>query len=443
MDPRASFRPIEIAFAMAAAACAVVVAACSGVAGAAMATLPAPPTPLPSQSPIPQGVIKHVVIIVQENRSFNDLFNGFPGAKTSASGRKSNGTVVQLVAASLAMNYDIGHSHLAWLTAYDHGKMDGFDRETSKPPTPLAAYTYVQRPDVQQYWTLASDYALDDAFFQSNTGPSYPAHQYLIAAQSAMADENPSDPNIWGCDSPAGTRVKVLDGDGNEHNGPFPCFDYVTLADEVDQAGLTWTQYVQSVENFWNAFDAISQIRYGPQWGTRVVQPSEQIITDVANGSLANVTWVAPNWKTSDHPGNHSTLGPQWIASVVDAIGASKFWDSTAIFITWDDWGGLYDPVAPPQLDRMGLGFRVPLIVVSPYAKKGHVSHFRDEFGSILRFTEQAFGLPSLGQTDARADNLADCFDFTQQPSPFQPVGPALAPDQLSSLRSAPPDDDY
>jgi phospholipase C len=171
--------------------------------------------------------------------------------------------------------------------------------------------------------------------------------------------------------------------------------------------------------------------------------PSEQIITDVANGTLADVTWVGPNWKTSDHPGNNSALGPQWVASVVDAIGGSKFWDSTAIFITWDDWGGMYDPVAPPQLDRMGLGFRVPLIVVSPYAKKGYVSHFRDEFASILRFTQQAYGLPSLGQTDLRADNLADCFDFTQKPLPFKMIGRRLSPSQLAALRFAPPETDY
>lgn len=408
-----------------------------------MAVHAPPPTPLPSQSPIPQGVIAHVVIIVQENRSFNNLFYGFPGAKTAGSGRKSNGTVVALKSTPLAEQYDVGHSHGAWLAAYDRGKMDGFDLESSRPPTPLAAYGYVQRTDVEPYWALASQYTLEDEFFQTNTGPSYPAHQYLIAAQSGWASENPDYPSIWGCDSPPGTRVKVLQSDGNEHPGPFPCFDYLTLADEVDQAGRTWTQYAQGTDDFWNPFDAISHIRYGPEWSTRVVVPSEQIITDVANGTLADVTWIGPNWKTSDHPGNNSALGPQWVASVVDAIGGSQFWDSTAIFITWDDWGGMYDPVAPPQLDRMGLGFRVPLIVVSPYAKKGYVSHFRDEFASILRFAQQAYGLPSLGQTDLRADNLADCFDFTQQPMPFKVIGHPLSPSQLAALRFAPPETDY
>jgi phospholipase C len=415
---------------------------CSGAGSLAAAVARGTPQPLPSSSPIPTNVIQHVVIVVQENRSFNNLFYGFSGAKTSGTGRNSHGETVTLAALPLSVGYDITHSHRAWLAAYDGGKMDGFDLEGADPDN-QEPYSYVQHSDVTQYWTLAQQYALADEFFQSNTGPSYPAHAYLIAGQSEMASENPSDPDIWGCDSPPGTRVRIIGDDGQEHPGPFPCFDYPTLADEVSAAGLTWTQYAQSTVNFWNAYDAISHIRYGPDWNSRIVAPSEQFITDVQNGRLANVTWISPAFKTSDHPNSHSRLGPQWVASVVDAVGASKFWNSTAIFITWDDWGGFYDPVAPPQLDRMGLGFRVPLIVVSPYAKKGHVSHVREEAGGILRFAEQALNLPSLGQTDARSDNLADCFDFTQQPSPFVFVAGPLSKSRLTALRTAPPENDY
>lgn len=112
------------------------------------------------------------------------------------------------------------------------------------------------------------------------------------------------------------------------------------------------------------------------------------------------------------------------MASVVNAIGKSSYWDSTAIIILWDDWGGFYDHVSPPQLDYEGLGFRVPMIIVSPYAKKGYVAHTQYEFGSILKFVETTFGLPSLGTTDVRAHNITDAFNFSQKPRPFVTIKP-------------------
>src|SRR5215469_6557065 len=162
-----------------------------------------PPSPAPtdSPSPIPQGFIKHVVIIVQENRSFNNLFHGYPGAYTVNSGMIHTGKIVALKSTPLAENYDVSHSHDVWVKAYDGGRMDGFDLEGTGVSSPLAPYAYVQQSDIQQYWTFAADYTLADQMYQSNTGPSYPAHQYLIAGQSENADENPSDADVWGCDS--------------------------------------------------------------------------------------------------------------------------------------------------------------------------------------------------------------------------------------------------
>jgi len=141
----------------------------------------------------------------------------------------------------------------------------------------------------------------------------------------------------------------------------------------------------------------------------------------IANGQLAQVTWVIPDGRASDHPALNDGSGPSWVASVVNAIGNSGYWANTAILITWDDWGGFYDHVAPPILNSYEYGFRVPLIVVSPYAKKGYVSHTMHDFGSLLRFTEETFHLPSLGYADSRADDLSDCFDFSQTPTKFQP----------------------
>ena len=131
----------------------------------------------------------------------------------------------------------------------------------------------------------------------------------------------------------------------------------------------------------------------------------------------------------SDHPGDNSDTGPSWVAQVVNAIGESKAWNTTAIIIVWDDWGGWYDHVAPPgKRSYGGLGFRVPAIVVSPYAKMGYVSHVEYDFGSIIKFVEENWDLPSLGTSDKNAAGfLDDFFDFTQQPRAFVPIGSKYA----------------
>jgi len=143
------------------------------------------------------------------------------------------------------------------------------------------------------------------------------------------------------------------------------------------------------------------------------------VLTDIANGQLAAVSWVVPSGRTSDHPALSDGSGPSWVASIVNAIGNSPYWSNTVIFITWDDWGGWYDHVAPSVINSYEYGFRVPLIVVSPFAKPGHVSHVTHDFGSILKFIEEVYGLPSLGYADAAADDLSDCFDFNQTPLTF------------------------
>jgi phospholipase C len=124
----------------------------------------------------------------------------------------------------------------------------------------------------------------------------------------------------------------------------------------------------------------------------------------------------------SDHPVVTSSLGPQWVGDVVDAVGKSKYWKSTAIIVVWDDWGGFYDNVPPKQLDYVGLGIRVPCLIVSPYVKRGYVSHTPYEYGSILKFLEQTFGLASLNTTDVRANSLEDSFNFAQKPRRFERI---------------------
>jgi phospholipase C len=404
----------------------------------------------PIQPPL-SSRIKHVVVIMQENRSFNNLFMGFPGAETATTGM-SNGETLTLQPVPLEQGTDLDHSHPGWWKDWDQGMMDGFGHADNKNPYPAdLPYAYVPRNETVPLWTLASEYTLADRMFQSNTGPSFVAHQYMIAGQSDDADENPNDlddSGIWGCDSPSGTTVALLGPNGTDLPGVFPCFDYQTMGDLLDNAGVSWRYYAPSVGAFgyvWSAYDAVKHIRYGPDWTKNVVSPNAQIFADLKNGELAQVTWVVPEYPYSDHAGKGATAeGPQWVADVVNAIGESQFWDSTAILISWDDWGGWYDPVVPPNVDSMGLGFRVPLIVVSPWAKRGYISHQQHEFGSFLKMTEEVFSLPSLNTRDAMSDDLSDCFDLNQTMLPFVPVPVTKPPSDFVHMKRSdkPPDDD-
>jgi phospholipase C len=145
------------------------------------------------------------------------------------------------------------------------------------------------------------------------------------------------------------------------------------MADLLDAKGISWRYYAPGAGDEFSilsAFQAIRHIRFGPDWASHVITPESTVLTDIQNGQLAQVTWIVPALARSDHPHSASNEGPDWVGSIVNAIGASKYWNSTAIFVSWDDWGGWYDHVPPPQVDAMGLGFRVPFIVVSPYARR-------------------------------------------------------------------------
>jgi phospholipase C len=269
--------------------------------------------------------------------------------------------------------------------------------------------------------------------FQTNEGPSFPAHQYIISGTSTVANgsqlrasSNAVAPNggfTGGCDSPLGSTVWLIDPLGAENQTIYPCFERISLIDLIESKSLSWRYYVHHLgPGIWNGPDAIRNVRDSSEYSTDVVSPPSSIISDVRNGQLANVVWVTPTAAASDHPGLNKGLGPSWVASVVNAIGESGYWSDTAIFIAWDDWGGWFDHVKPPQYNSYELGFRVPLVVVSPYAKAHYVSHRQHEFGSILKFVEETFDLGSLHTTDVRADDLSDCFDFSQTPTQFKSV---------------------
>jgi phospholipase C len=397
-----------------------------------------------SRAPRPAGLrnIEHVVIVVQENRSFDDLFQGYPGANTASSGQNSGGQTVPLQPIPLEAPYDVHHQLADYLAAYDGGKNDGFDKESieflqSPPPNytppPNPQYGYVPSAESQPYFTIAQQYALADNAFTSQLDGSFAGHQYLIAGWAGGAVDTPTTGaghglGVWGCDSPPGTIVPTLTQNRTLGASVAPCFTYPTIAGQLDAAHVTWRYYAPGESNpangyIWAAFDADRHVRRGPDWKARVVSPETQVLTDVAAGKLANVTWIVPDQANSDHAGWQDSGGPQWVTAIVDAIGQSSFWSSTVIFVLWDDWGGWYDHVPPPQLDYDGLGFRVPLLAVSPYAKPGYVSHVQYESASVLRFVEDRWNLKPMEAADARAaDPASDMLNFSKAPRTFVPL---------------------
>ncbi len=387
------------------------------------------------------GKIKHVVYIVQENRSFNDIFMGYPGADTVSSGKSTLGKKIKLQPVSLKTVYDIDHSANAMFTAC-HGKgklpgtdcrMDGFNLEDVEGGPPYGQYVYVPHSESKPYFDMAHEFVLADRMFASQLDESFVAHQYIIAAQ---ADSSVNVPTAqWGCEGDPGDQVETITKQRTYGPAQRPCFDYQTLGDELDTAKLSWrfytSKYTQPLGGFWSSYQGVKHIYKGPDWHKDIITPQKKFLTDIAAGQLSSFTWITPLCLDSDHMSCGGGLGPSWVTSLVNAVGKSKFWDSTAVFVQWDDWGGAYDPVPPPHRGYDGVGFRVPLIVISPYAKKDYVSHVQYETASVLRFAEDLFGLPQLSAADRRATSpAADCFDFSQKPRKFVPIkapeGPAF-----------------
>src|SRR5262249_1315957 len=309
------------------------------------------------------------------------------------------------------LTYNPDHSHKpAFVDMFDGGKMDGADKihaACAKGGTYCLdgkgnySFAYVQQSDVAPYFQLAQTYTFADNMFQSNQGPSLLAHQYLISGSSAPVPPGTPGDNLLvagnplglaainaqahtGCTAPADERVQAIDPATGIETKIYPCFDRPTLTDLLNANKLSWKYYAPSPGSIWTAPNAISHMCgaahstacTASDWKNHVVLSSAKILTDIGTNHLSSVSWVIPTGQASDHPVTTDGSGPSWVASIVNAVGNSPYWANTAIIITWDDWGGWYDHVKPPLLlNQYEIGFRVPMIVVSPYAKPGHVSH--------------------------------------------------------------------
>jgi phospholipase C len=455
----------------------------------------------------PQGKIEHVIFIIQENRTPDNLFGSNPtfepGVNLATSGKIKGQANIPLTAQPMITCYGTGHNHLAFTQMWDNGAMDGAYKIAVHLTKGCAAPTYPEYSfvdnsststppnEVQPYFDIAKQFGFANYMFQTNQGPSFPAHLFMFSGTSApvyndgestpyyewFAAENALDTATTGCFGAVTNTVAELGpGQTKESLGwtnpnllgataGYPCYNHPTIANVLDPAGISWHYYTNSAGNLWtspNAFQTICNSTVAgdgcvatdenPDWNNVIEESgindppnAGQILEDIQNCKLPQVSWVVPDGQWSDHSGDGDgddpviTLGPSWVGSIVNAIGqgmvgstcnplnAPAYWKNTVILITWDDWGGYYDHVLPPSMGYINTGgdgsqyvygFRVPLLVVSAYSpRKGYVSgpaansnvtacpmasssRYCHDFGSVLNFIEYVFGKKgkSLGE---------------------------------------------
>jgi phospholipase C len=449
----------------------------------------------------------HIVVIVQENRTPDNLFQGLcappygssGSCNTMPSGSQYNiqtsdwlnkaapGGKTQPGNVSLTAKYDLGHGHPDFVAMCDLTgsacKMDGAAGVACKPKNvckktgKYPQFMLVENSGglLNPYLELAKQYGWANYMFQTNQGPSFPAHQFLFGGTSApttlddakgvFASENMSGTGISGAGAPAGctapdgpppkpqTRVKLIDSTGSETalTPIYPCFEHDTMGDLL--SSTSWKFYAPNATSIWTAPNAIKHICVssgpgghctGTEWSDHVDLTSADVLRDINNCKLPAVSWVIPTGQNSDHANDNDGGGPSWVASIVNGIGHSStcdnnkgYWENTAIFLTWDDWGGWYDHEPPTILPSpeggYQYGFRVPLIVISAYTPAAYVDNGRFDFGSILRYIEHNAGIQegALNFADARAKTESDLTGF------FNLAGPARIFKEIQAPKDA------
>jgi phospholipase C len=424
--------------------------------------------------------IKHIIIIMQENRSFDQYFGTYPGANGIPMVNGVPTVCVPDPKTSLCVKpyhnpqvINSGGPHAAASATIDinGGKLDGFiaayrnaQKGCTNPTTPGCAIGAT--PDVMgwhdareipNYWTYAENFVLQDAMFEPNASWSLPAHLFLVSAWSAKCSitGNPMS-CVNALDGPSGTNVSAND------------YAWTDLTYLLYKANISWAYYLsegtepdcaddamlcvtnpqnKNVPGIWNPLPAFDTVRQDGQLGN--IQTVDKFFSAAEDGTLPAVAWIVPENKVSEHPPSSITTGQAYVTSLINAVMKGPDWNSTAIFLAWDDWGGFYDHVVPPVVDQNGYGLRVPGLVISPYAKNGYVDHQTLSFDAYLKFIEDIFlnGQRLDPSTDGRPDprptvresvpqlgSLLEDFNFNQPPrQPLMlpinpPPGPASIP---------------
>ena len=417
---------------------------------------------------------QHLIFIVQENHSFDNYFGTYPGANgipantslpvnpsdlslgsvssfhldptvtvsiigdelppgvadPSDLSQTDNSSVSPYHLPAQSIGQDIDHSAIAAREAYDNGKMDGFIPAVQSTLT----MGYYDRTDIPYYWDYADKYVLDNNFFSSEMGPSFPNHLYLASGTDGPTNSTES----WVLNSSIVENppcITIPGGDAPIVDWPNASLDWSTLAEELSIANVSWTWYDGNTNplapTLWNVLPLFNYFQVNPAELSAHVKSTSTFSADIQSNNLPAVSWIMPgSWhpptlpsvfdgqSVSEHPPARSDAGMDYVSYLVNEVMESPLWQSTAIVITWDDYGGFYDHVAPPQIDQSGLGFRVPTLVISPWAKHNYIDHTQYEFSSLLDLAEHTFNLPSLGARDVTANDMMNSFNFTQSPQP-------------------------
>jgi phospholipase C len=443
--------------------------------------------PLADGTPAGIHKIRHVVIIMQENRSFDSYFGTYPSAD-GIPGLAGNPGPVPCVPNprrdrcdrpyhdTSNINFGGPHGHDDAMADIDGGKMGGFiaqaeagassyckahfdDPRCSYLPTRPDVMGYHDAREIPNYWDYASHFVLQDHMFESDTSWSLPEHLYLVSGWSAKCTKN-ADP--MSCHD-------AVQDPANPPNGPLsttkepPDYAWTDLTYLLHKYGVSWSYYVQKgaqpdcadnkmfcapvpqnshTPGIWNPLPWFDTVRQDDQ--LRNIASLPALFEDLKDNELPSVSWIVPGDKNSDHPPALITDGQAYVTGLINSIMRSRAWDSTAIFLCWDDWSGFYDHVNPPGADDQGYGLRVPALVISPYAKQGYIDHQVLSQDAYLKFIEDDFLRhqridPTIdGRPDSRPDvrenapilgNLADDFDFNQKPRPplILPLRPAYS----------------
>jgi phospholipase C len=444
----------------------------------------APGGPAPTAAPGGIHKIRHVVIIMQENRSFDSYFGTYPGAD-GIPGLAGNPGKVPCIPDLLhhdcqkpyhdskLVNVGGPHTGDAFVGDLDGGKMDGFihQRETCVNPVdpiscessePIDVMGYHTASEIPNYWKYARHFVLQDHMFEPVNTWSLPSHLAMVSGWSAICATNKASSCKSSSYPVSLASVPGLPTDLGPHHAP-PHYAWTDLTWLLHRAGVSWAYYIQpgpepdceSSQTFciynpqdprtpgiWNPLPSFTDVRQDDQ--RRDIRPTSELFTALRRGNLPAVSWVIPNGIDSEHPTSNIHTGMDYVTRIIDTIMRSNAWKSTAIFVSWDDWGGFYDHVKPPVIDGLGYGFRVPGLVISPYARQGYIDHQRLSFDAYLKFIEDDFlgGQRLNPKTDGRPDPRPDVretakglgdltrdFDFNQPPrSPLViPIHPAHA----------------
>ncbi len=381
----------------------------------------AAPGPTTSQTKTP---IQHLVVLLQENHTFDNYFGTYPGAdglpaNTSmpVDPKNPNGQSIQPWHIGNSTITDLSHSSVTFKGQYDNGKMDGFvSYLNSINQNGQLSMGYYDCTDIPYYCNLADNYVLFDHLFSSAADGSDANHMYWVAGIAPQA--------------PRGQQLNTI------------LANIPTIFDRLQAAGVSWKFYVENYDpsiNYRNEASAgnkASQVIWvpllnfdrfidDPKLASHIVDLS-QYYTDLTNGTLPAVSYIVPSGQ-SEHPPQKPITGERTVKNLIQELMRSSSWDSSAFMLMYDDWGGWYDHVAPPQVDNFGYGLRVPGLLVSPYAKTHYIDHTQMDFTSVLKFIEVNWNVPPLESRDTAANNFLDAFDFTQAPRP---------PEFLSSTRA-------